>query len=366
MMRIWLGLIVCFFLSPGISLAWPPNQHYNLNKYKRFSDSTECRIQLFFEKHYKSGIFNGTFLFFKNDSLFQGAMGMANFQKNDTLDNDDLFQLASVSKTVTGIAILQLHQDGLLNIDDSVHWYIPTLERHNLTIRNLLCHMSGLPDYFYFPTSVYWPFLNIHMKNSDVVMQLNLQTANSFGEPGRYHEYCNTNFALLALIVENISGMDFRKYAELNIFKPSGMRYTHICNYDSIPLENYTVEGYENKHYYGDIPHNGTTGDKGVYANTVEMFLLDRMLRTQYLLHKGTEDLMWSPQVATNADGGYYGMGWRMKWIDGKKWVFHNGWWKGFRTYYWRCLDEDKCYVVLTNNVYGPFLRTMEMVDLLR
>jgi hypothetical protein len=58
-------------------------------------------------------------------------------------------------------------------------------------------------------------------------------------------------------------------------------------------------------------------------------------------------------------------MGWRVKEINGQRWVFHNGWWKGFRTYYWRCLDEDKCFVVLTNNVFGPFLRTVDMVGLL-
>ncbi len=358
--------IFCVFIFfTQSALAWPPNRHYDLKKYKRFSDSTECKIQLYFERNFKSGIFNGSFLFFKNDSLFQGSMGMASFEKGDTLIDDDLFQLASVSKTITGIAVLQLHQDGLLNIDDSVHWYIPNLDRRNLTIRNLLCHMSGLPDYFYFPAS-YWPLPGTHMKNSDVVNQLNLQPYNAFGQPGKYHEYSNTNFALLALIVENITCLDFRKYAELNIFQPAGMKYTHICNYDSIPLKDYPVGGYDNRRIFGDIPHNGTTGDKGVYSNTVEMFLLDRILRTNDILHQGTKDLMWSPQVATNMDGGFYGLGWRMKWIDGKKWVFHNGWWKGFRTYYWRCLDEDKCYVVLTNNVYGPFLSTREMVEMLK
>lgn len=359
-------LLLISLLPLGLA-AWPPSKDYpKLDRYVRFSDSTEKKINSFFQKHYKSGIFNGTFLFFSHDSLLQGALGYANFKPQpDSLINDDIFQLASVSKTVTGIAIMMLQQDGLLNVDDSVHWYIPDLQRHNLTIRNLLSHMSGLPDYFYFPAA-FWPTPGTHMKNHDVVNQLNLQNWNAFGQPGKYHEYSNTNFALLALIVENITQMDFRQYVRQNIFQPSEMKYTHICNFDSIPLANYTVQGYDNRRILGDIPHNGTTGDKGVYANTTELFLLDRMLRTSYLLHPGTKEIMWSPQVATSADGGFYGLGWRMKWIDGKKWVFHNGWWKGFRTYYWRCLDEDKCYVVLTNNVYGSFLSTREMVELLK
>ena len=151
-----------------------PSRNYDLSRYKRFSDSTEARIMGFFQKHYQSRIFNGTFLFYKNDSLIQGAMGYASFGKPDTLIEDDLFQLASVSKTITGVAIMMLQQDGLLQVDDSLHWYIPELTRRNLTIRNLLCHMSGLPDYFYFP-SYFWPNKAAHMRNADVVTQINQQ-----------------------------------------------------------------------------------------------------------------------------------------------------------------------------------------------
>lgn len=344
-------------------LPWPPNNNYPLSNFKRFSDSTEYKIDSFFRKYYKTGIFNGTYLFFSNDSLLQGALGYATFPQYDTLINDDLFQLASVSKTITGISILLLYQDGLLGIDDSVHWYIPELTRRNLTIRHLISHKSGLPDYFYF-SSALWPWQNKHMTNNDVVTQVNQQSYRAFAPPGLYYDYSNTNFALLALIIERITHMDFRKYAELNVFNPAGMKFTHINYFDSIPLKNYPVQGYERKRIYGDIPQNGTTGDKGVYSNTVEMFMLDRALRGSYILHQGSKDLMWSPQTLTG-ENSYYGMGWRMKWIGGKKWVFHNGWWKGFRTYYWRCLDEDKCFVVLSNNVYGSFLSTTDMVALL-
>jgi len=357
----FLVFLLCF--SRGVS-AWPPNKNYNLDRYLRFSDSTELKIWNYFQANYHSGIFNGTFLLFKNDSLIQGALGYATFPKRDTLINDDMFQLASVSKTITGISILLLIQDGLLGPDDSVHWYIPEISRTNLTIRNLITHKSGLPDYFYY-NSYLWPWADKHMTNEDVVEQLNQQQERNFGIPGYYYDYSNTNFALLALIVERISGLNFREFAEVNIFRPAGMKYSHICNYDSIPLFNYPVQGYEKGRIYGDIPQNGTTGDKGVYSNGVEMFFLDRYLRTSYLLHDATKELMFSPQTIT-AEGQYYCMGWRMKYIDGRKWVFHNGWWKGFRTYYWRCLDEDKCIVVLTNNVYGPFLRTMDLVALLK
>jgi len=101
-----------------------------------------------------------------------------------------------------------------------------------------------------------------------------------------------------------------------------------------------------------------------VYSNVFEMFMLDRALKSSYILHEATKQEMWTPQTVTSADG-YYALGWRVKYIDGKKWVFHNGWWKGFRTYFWRCLEDDKSFVVLTNNVDGRFLSTLQMVHLL-
>src|SRR5688572_4167291 len=95
-------------LSFSAAQAWPPNRNYDLGHYHRFSDSTEKKIWSYFNANYRSGIFNGTFLMFKNDSLLQGALGYASFPKRDTLINDDMFQLASVSKTITGISILLL------------------------------------------------------------------------------------------------------------------------------------------------------------------------------------------------------------------------------------------------------------------
>ncbi len=369
-MRFWgwfrMGLGYCILTAFSLPGPGPiPSRYYDLSRYTRFSDSTEKKITSFFQYHHKTGIFNGTYFFFRNDSIIQGAHGYANFGKPDTLINDDLFQLASVSKTITGISVMMLQQDGLLLIDDSVHWYIPELTRRNLTIRNLLCHMSGLPDYFYF-SSYLWPNQSAHMKNSDVVIQLNQQPERNFGEPGTYFSYSNSNYALLAHIVERLTGTDFRAYVRKNIFEPCGMKYTHICNHDSVPLFNYPVQGYDKRRVFSDIPHNGTTGDKGVYSNGVEMFFLDRALRADYLLNKNSKSQMWTPQVQVSADGAGYALGWRIKQLNGQTWVFHNGWWKGFRTYFWRCLDEDKCFVVLTNNVYGPFLKTVEMVDLLK
>ena len=336
-----------------------------LKKYVPFSDSTALNINRFFDKHARWGNFNGSFLMFKNDSLIYGSRGYAIYSTKDSVYPDDIFQLASVSKVFTGISVMLQHQDGLLNIDDSVHWYLPEFKRTNLTIRHLLSHTSGLPDYFYYNYRDFaLPDSQTHMTNLDVLTMVNAQPDKRFAKPGVY-DYCNTNYALLSLIVERTSNQDFRTFVRENICKMADMKFTHVCNFDSVPLVNYPVQGYNDWSVFDDVMFNGATGDKGVYSNVFEMFQLSRALRGSYILHDATKREMWTPHTVSSADG-YYALGWRIRWIDGKKWAFHNGWWKGFRTYFWHSIDENKTFVVLTNNVSGPFLRTIEMVSLLK
>jgi CubicO group peptidase (beta-lactamase class C family) len=338
---------------------------YKPATYKPFSPSTESGIQDFFDAQKAKGIFSGNFLFYKNDSMVRGSRGYANFSRRDSFNPNDIFQLASVSKTFTGTSVMILVQEGKISLDDSVHWYLQDLKRTNLTIKNLLSHTSGLPDYFYFQQK-YWPYAYRRMSNRDVVAQVNAQSWKSFSAPGRYYHYSNTNYAFLALIVEKISGMDFRHFVKIRIMEPAGMVYSHVCNFDSIPLNKYCVQGYERWGIYDDLPLNGTTGDKGVYSSTYEMFLYCQALRGEDIVHESTKEQMWSPiTLANSARGMYYGLGWRVIWHNGHKWVYHNGWWKGFRTYFWRCVEEDMCFVALTNNVQGSFLSTEEMVNLI-
>jgi len=336
-----------------------------ISQYAAFSDTTAKKIRSFFDYHGRIGNFSGSYLMYKNDSLIYGANGYAIYGNRDSIEPNNLFQLASVSKVFTAISVMTLHQDGYLNIEDSVHWYIPELNNKSLTIRQLLSHTSGLPDYFYVSYKGFeLPEGQGHLKNEDVIQIINKQSRRKYTRQGYYH-YSNTNYVFLSLIVERLTKMDFRTYVKENICKYADMRYTHICDFDSLPLVNYPVQGYKNWRVYEDLMFNGTTGDKGVYSNVFEMFQLDRALNGTYLLHDDTKEQMWAPQTLTKPTA-YYALGWRVKWIDDQKWVFHNGWWKGFRTYFWRCLDEDKSFVVLTNNVQGPFLSTMEMVSLLK
>jgi len=363
------GVLVLLMMGSYMLLMEDPGTAHRYDadksKYHSFSPESQLNIKGFFKRMHQSGLFNGTYLFFKDDSLLQGKHGFANFRTGDTLLLDDLFQLASVSKTITGTAVMTLYQDGLISLEDSVHQHLPEFKRKNLTIRQLLTHTSGLPDYFDF-SDRYWLDKHKHMNNGDVVQMLNKLPGTMFARPGAFYNYCNTNFVLLSAIVEKVSHLSFRHFVKHRVFDPSGMLYSHINNFDSIPLSGYFLQGFERSHYLvQDVPQNGTCGDKGVYSNTWEMFRFDRALRSPFLLHRSILEEMYRPAVPTSNQGQYYALGWRITWINMRKWAFHNGWWKGFRTYFWRCLDDNRCYVVLTNNVNGRFLSTREMVSLL-
>ena len=356
-------LVMLTSVAVGRSLGLPPiAKPYDTTGRKKFRDTSIKIIDSFFRKHYKWGNFNGTYLFFKGDSMHYGSMGYATFSTKDTTRPEDLYQLASVSKTFTGVATMLMVQDGYFQLDDSVHWYLPELKVKTLTLRHLASHTSGLPDYFYVDIRG-WEQPKPHMANEDVLQIINKQGPNVFGKQGKY-DYCNTNYAFLALIIERLTDMDFRDFVRTRIMLPAGMKYSHICNLDSMGLQNYVVQGYDNKRVFADNPYNGATGDKGVYSSVIEMWAFDQALRTNFIIHDPIASEMITPQTTT-APSAFYGLGWRIKWVNGQKWAYHNGWWKGFRTYFWRCLDEEKGFVVLTNNVQGPFLSTAELLKLL-
>ena len=164
-----------------------------ISKYTTFSDTTAKKIKSFFDYHEGIGNFSGSYLMYKNDSLIYGANGYAIYGNRDSIEPNNLFQLASVSKVFTAISVMTLHQDGYLNIEDSVHWYIPELNNKSLTIRQLLSHTSGLPDYFYVSYKGFeLPEGQGHLKNEDVIEIINKQSRRKYTRQGYYH-YSNTN-----------------------------------------------------------------------------------------------------------------------------------------------------------------------------
>lgn len=160
--------------------------------------------------------------------VFSKGYGLANLKAKEPITDRTVFDVASLSKQFTAFAIALLAREGRLSLDEEVEKYIPELPRlgHPITIRHLVHHTSGLREYGALMELTGWR-LDEPLAKSDVLALLNRQRELNF-TPGERHEYNNTNYLLMALIVERVTGQAFKEYAAQKIFRPLGMTSTYV------------------------------------------------------------------------------------------------------------------------------------------
>ena len=333
------------------------------------NDKRKGKIESFFQKKFKQRQFNGNILFAENDQIITNkSYGFANFQEKEKLTQNHSFQLASVSKPFTAIAILQLIENGILTLNDTVEKFLPNFPYKGITIHQLLSHRSGLSQYTHFcdsPDSI-WPDKNKTINNNDVIEIISKIKPLKNYPPNRRYYYCNTNFLLLASIVEKVTGITFREYLKSNIFSPLGMNHTVL--YDRTNFEELILptQGYENRTPWEDVYLNGVVGDKGIYSTTLDMFLFDQALNQNILINDSLKKLAFSKMNKDYHQNKNYGYGFRLK--THKKFgkiVYHTGWWKGYRSYFIKIPESNQTIIVLNNVKRGRFLNINQLIELI-
>jgi CubicO group peptidase (beta-lactamase class C family) len=315
-----------------------------------------------FDKLGKAG-FNGTVLFAENgEVIFSKAYGYCNLKTKEPLAMESAFQLASVSKPITALAVLVLKDEGKLAIDDSVRKYIPELPYPGITIRHLLTHRSGLPNYMYFSEDD-WLNKSIPLTNKDVIDLMATHQYKPYYLPDKRYNYSNTNYALLAYIVEKVSGMPFEDFVTKKIFKPCGMRYASIYNKSRDTVNPNKVVGYPSRSWEAENSYqNGVVGDKGVYCSAYDLLMLDQALYTNKPVTQATLAEAFTPQHKDLRPNDNYGLGWRLDVTEPwNKVIYHTGWWKGFRSYFIRETGEHRTIIVLTNTPRASRFNTHEL-----
>src|SRR5258705_688344 len=159
-------------------------------------------------------------------SIYHKAFGFANVEAKQNVDTASIFELASVSKQFTVVLVAMLYEEGKLKYDDPVEKYLPGLPYKGITIRHLLNHTSGLPDYQKLMDE-HWDKSKV-ATNEDILLYLKKLHPTSLFKPGEKYEYSNTGYVLLGSIVEKASKKDFVKYCRERIFDPLGMTSTNI------------------------------------------------------------------------------------------------------------------------------------------
>ncbi len=307
--------------------------------------------------------FNGTVLYAEKGRLiFKKAYGFKNVRrKRDSLSTKDAFQLASVSKMFSAMAVMILKNDGQLNYDDDIRLYLPEFPYDGVTPRLLMTHRSGLPRYMSLAHAK-WTNKKIPI-NNDQMLQLFVDSPpDKYFTPDNGFHYCNTNYALLANIVEEISGLNFEDFVEQRIFNPLGMDSSFVYNMRGDTVVKLYIEGGVPGYYkrgwrwreMEDYYLNGVMGDKNIYTSVEDLYKYDKALDNFTLLPKEIIEEAFqpgSPKYWKRKDN--YGFGWRIKkGMDST--VYHFGWWKGFRTFYIRDMKYQKTLIVLTNKDKGP------------
>jgi CubicO group peptidase (beta-lactamase class C family) len=308
----------------------------------------------FFNQLSRKQGFNGVVLVAENHNvIFHKTFGFADLKSKTKLNIDDVFQLASVSKQFTATAVMVLYERGLLRYDDPVCKYIKEFPYTEITIRQLLTHRSGLPEYRWFLEGVL-PDKNIAVSNSDLITYLSKLKPDLYFSPGKRFLYSNTGYAVLSALVERITGLSFQTFMKAAFFKPLGMNNTSVyskCDKTGMPGR---VRGYERngRELADNDAFNGITGDKNIYSTAADLFLWDQALYSDRIVSQKTLQEAFregSPKKASNRN---YGFGWRLDFRNPeKKIVYHGGWWDGYRTLYLRNLSDGNTLIVLSNKV---------------
>ncbi len=320
----------------------------------------------YFTKEHKAGRFNGVVLIAKRDSVFRAVYGFANYRNRDSLQMDTRFQLASVSKPITALAIMQLVEEGKIRLTDSLEIYFAKWPYPGITVQMLLSHRSGLTNYMYHTDDWFVQRDEMVICNQEAIQMLCEKKPERYYRPNSRFDYNNTNFMLLAAIIEKVTGVDFETYMATHFFAPIGMNNTFIKSDLEVPEGNSIARGHDKRRrtiapYY----LNGTTGDKGVYTCAEDMYTLHKALLNGDIVQDSTLASMFSPTSKFNRRGGSYGLGWRLnKQPDGSLVTYHNGWWRGFKTYFIHDAEEEATVIVLTNWLRGPFIPQEDLLNL--
>ena len=324
--------------------------------------------------------YNGAWLYAENGEIVsKGALGFRDPENTLPITEDTIFQLASVSKQFTATAVMLVMRQGLLSLEDPITKYFPELTAYEgVTIRQLLTHTSGIPDYF---VDADW-FIRIweeekRIPGNDEILRFLCETkAKPYFAPGEGLEYSNTGFNLLALLVERLSGVPYEDFLQKNIFEPAGMTSTRCCHIrrDGIPFANFArATVFEDGKWVADVDSaengdvaafDGLNGDDYVFTNIFDMLRWDRALREGKVLTKEEQQLMYTPAKLNNGedavfdedDGLGYGFGWGVG-HDEKLGlvVSHSGGMPGVATWFERFLDADRVLVILSNRDFRDY-----------
>jgi CubicO group peptidase (beta-lactamase class C family) len=306
------------------------------------ADDNEDKVDKLFSDYSGSGMPGAAVLVVRDgEPVLTRGYGLADVENNIAITADTNFRLASLTKQFTATCILMLVDRGKLSLDQDYRcvWWIEY--GRGISIRNLLQHTSGLIDYEDFVPE------DSPVQVSDRgALDIMRQQSTVYFEPGTQYRYSNSGYAVLAMMVEELSGQSFAKFLHENIFEPLGMNATvaHQNGISTIANRAYGYTVDESGVSGSDqSPWSAVLGDGGIYSSLSDLFKWDQALYTERLIPAALFEQALTPNL------GDYGFGWRVDDFHGYRRMYHDGSTSGFRNFIQRFPEHRLTVIVLTN-----------------
>ena len=319
--------------------------------------------------------FSGVVLIADNNKpVYHKAFGYREFENQIPLQTSDIFELASVTKQFTAMIIMMLKEKGKLNYDDLLEKYIDVPYK-GITIRHLLTHTSGLPDY-QAVMDQHWDKTKV-AGNADAIEYLSKYAPPKLFEPGAKYTYSNTGYLLLASVAEKVSGKDFIVLSRKWIFRKLKMKNTDIRTLEEKKaVPNFAIGhiyvAERNKYVRADsFPSSNYTiwlgnrkGPGRISSTSSDLLKWDRALYTDKLVKQSTLAEAFTPMKLNDGSVSNYGFGWTIR-SDSTlgKIVTHNGDNPGYKTQIVRYIDKKKTVILLNNNYYSNFQALLKQLE---
>ncbi len=271
------------------------------------------------------------------------SYGMADLENNIPVEPSTNFRLASVTKQFTAMCIMMLCERNKLSYNTGISEIFPGFPEYgdSISVRDLLHHTSGLIDY----EDLIPDTATIQVLDKDVLKMMSGQDSTYF-IPGSDYRYSNSGYAVLAMIIEKISGISFAEFLKQNIFDPLNMNNTVAFEQgiSTVPHRafGYTVDG-DSILFTDQSLTSAVLGDGGIYSSVIDLFKWDQALYGDSLVSVETLQKAFSPYMET------YGFGWRIDEYKGHRRMHHNGSTSGFRNTIQRYPDDEFTVIILTN-----------------
>ncbi|AJW64311.1 Penicillin-binding protein 4* [Elizabethkingia miricola] len=315
-------------------------------------NATVQAIDAYYKHVWEKGDLSGGVLVAKGDDiLYEKYRGFAREHNTVPITKDVALHVASVSKPITAMAVMKLIEAGKLKINEPLTTLFPGFPYPEITVEMLLKQRSGLPKYEHFLEDAKVPRAN-YISNKFILDFIIKNKPELARKPDTGFMYCNTNFALLALVVEKITETPFPEAMQEIVFKPLKMNNTYIFQEKDIPTAGQSFYNNGKRLFpldYLDLIY----GDKNVYTTPRDLYNFSKALFSKDFLKPELMNLVFQPYSNEKAGVNNYGIGFRMKIFDnGEKLTYHNGWWHGSNAVFGHLL-KSKVTIIAIGNKYS-------------